>query len=110
MHTRENGLDAHNSPAVTCDTCQACCCRLEVLLMAGDEIPRRLTATNQWGGWVMARGDDGWCAALDRQTMRCRIYGQRPMICREFELGASECLAERATMGAPAMPLQRYGP
>jgi Fe-S-cluster containining protein len=44
----------------------------------------------------MDRLDDGWCAALDRDTLRCRIYAQRPLICREFEMGGSDCLAERA--------------
>jgi len=35
----------------------------------------------------MARLADGWCAALDRKTMRCAIYRVRPWICREFEEG-----------------------
>jgi Fe-S-cluster containining protein len=39
--------------------------------------------------------DDGWCAALDRQTMLCTIYERRPLICREFEVGDSDCLNER---------------
>lgn len=43
----------------------------------------------------MWRLDDGWCSALDRNTMMCLIYEQRPQICREFELGAHECIAER---------------
>jgi len=37
----------------------------------------------------------GWCAALDRDTMMCTIYERRPLICREFEMGAPECLEER---------------
>ena len=44
----------------------------------------------------MARLDDGWCAALDRNSMRCRIYQQRPLICREFEMAEQECISERA--------------
>jgi Fe-S-cluster containining protein len=43
----------------------------------------------------MLRLDDGWCAALDRDTMMCTIYERRPLICREFEMGAPECLTER---------------
>jgi uncharacterized protein len=27
--------------------------------------------------------------------MRCTIYAVRPLICREFELGAAECLEQR---------------
>jgi Fe-S-cluster containining protein len=44
----------------------------------------------------MRRLDDGWCAALDRNTMLCTIYEKRPLICREFATGSDECLAERA--------------
>lgn len=44
----------------------------------------------------MERLDDGWCAALDRKTMTCKIYQKRPWVCREFEMGAYECLIERA--------------
>lgn len=44
----------------------------------------------------MRQLDDGWCAALDRSTMLCSIYEQRPWICREFEMGGYECLTERA--------------
>lgn len=42
----------------------------------------------------MSRLDDGWCSALDRSTMMCRIYNNRPLICREFEMGARECQIE----------------
>lgn len=87
--------------AVSCATCEACCCRLEVLLMAGDDIPLELTAVDQWGGWVMARLDDGWCVALDRNTMLCKIYQRRPWVCREFQLGGGDCLTERAQLGPP---------
>lgn len=88
--------------AITCATCEACCCRLEVLLLAGDDIPLRLTAENPWGGQVMARLEDGWCAALDRSTMLCRIYGQRPGICRDYQAGEPDCLEQRAQLGSRA--------
>lgn len=83
---------------ISCATCQACCCRLEVLLLAGDDIPPRLTAVNQWGGWVMARLDDGWCAALDRNTMLCKIYQRRPWICGDYQVGERDCLVQRAQL------------
>jgi Fe-S-cluster containining protein len=43
----------------------------------------------------MLRLSDGWCAALNRNTMACTIYAQRPLICREFAMGSPECIAER---------------
>ncbi len=92
MNSHNNPAD---SPAATCDTCMACCCKLEVLLMAGDDIPFELTEQDHWGGWVMARLDDGWCTALDRSTMLCKIYQRRPLVCREYQEGEGDCLVER---------------
>ena len=64
--------------------------------MGEDEVPAELTELDNWGGRIMARLDDGWCAALDRDTMRCRIYERRPTLCREYQVGGSECIAERS--------------
>lgn len=93
------------APAITCAACDACCCRLEVLLMGDDNVPIRLTAEDEWGGTVMRRLDDGWCAALDRNTMRCTIYERRPDVCRVFEMGAEGCIEERLDFyGRPDSP------
>jgi Fe-S-cluster containining protein len=88
--------DKEPGAVVTCAACEACCCRLEVILMGDDDIPDALTARDKWGGWVMQRLDDGWCVALDRDTMRCTIYDIRPGVCRDYVMGDSECLGERA--------------
>ncbi len=98
--TRAAALDAPPAEELSCASCEACCCRLEVMLMGGDDVPPALTAQDRWGGWVMRRLGDGWCAALDRDTLRCTIYARRPFICREFEVGDYECLEERAQLGA----------
>lgn len=82
-------------PEITCSNCQACCCRLEVMIISETGVPSKYIATDAWGGEVMARLDDGWCAALDRDTLMCSIYEQRPWICREFEMGSYECSVER---------------
>ncbi|MDM8350341.1 YkgJ family cysteine cluster protein [Pseudomonas sp. sp1636] len=84
--------------AVSCSNCAACCCQLEVMLITDTGVPPRFIATDDWGGEVMLRLDDGWCAALDRDSMRCTIYAVRPLICREFETASSECLDERRGM------------
>lgn len=81
---------------VTCANCDACCCRLEVLLITETGVPDNFIEIDKWGGRRMARLDDGWCAALDRNTMTCIIYEKRPLICREFKMGDYECLSERA--------------
>jgi Fe-S-cluster containining protein len=80
---------------VTCASCEACCCRLEVLLITDTGVPGHFIAIDEWGGRTMARLDDGWCAALDRNTLLCMIYENRPVVCRELEMGGYECIAER---------------
>ncbi|MEH6443813.1 MAG: YkgJ family cysteine cluster protein [Oceanospirillaceae bacterium] len=80
---------------VTCSTCKANCCRLEVMLVTETGVPERYIEYDQWGASTMARLDDGWCAAVDRDTLLCTIYEKRPLICREFEMGGYECIAER---------------
>ncbi|MDO9011688.1 MAG: YkgJ family cysteine cluster protein [Gallionella sp.] len=84
-----------DSTVISCASCKACCCRLEVMLMGDDDIPLAMTERDRWGGWVMARLDDGWCSALDRRTLLCTIYARRPMICREYQAGDSDCIGER---------------
>jgi Fe-S-cluster containining protein len=85
---------------ITCASCKACCCKLEVMLMSEDEIPQRYIEDDRWGGRILKRLDDGWCAALDRDTMLCTIYERRPTICRDFAVGESECIAERVQLNA----------
>ena len=88
-----------DTPEVTCANCQACCCRLEVMLFSDTGVPEHLIDIDAWGGEVMARLDDGWCAALDRETLMCTIYEHRPAICRDFEMAEHECLTERKEYG-----------
>ena len=82
-------------PEVSCANCEACCCRLQVILIGERGIPDHLVEVDRWGGRSMARLEDGWCIALDRGTMKCRIYETRPKVCRDFAVGDYECLAER---------------
>lgn len=80
---------------VTCVNCEACCCRLEVMLITDTGVPDKFIELDIWGGGTMERLEDGWCSALDRNTMSCTIYEKRPWICREFEMGSYECISER---------------
>ncbi|MDT8388134.1 MAG: YkgJ family cysteine cluster protein [Thiogranum sp.] len=81
---------------VSCSNCEACCCRLEVILITETGVPDHYIEIDTWGGRRMARLDDGWCAALDRNSLTCMIYDRRPQICRDLEMGSYECLVERA--------------
>ena len=100
MNTAPNATDGRDGAAITCASCKACCCRLEVMLMGEDDVPLELTEVDRWDGQVMARLDDGWCAALNRATMLCGIYERRPAICRDYQVGGSDCIAERLKLAA----------
>jgi Fe-S-cluster containining protein len=80
---------------IACSNCAANCCRLEVFILTDTGVPDRYIEFDEWGGQTMARLDDGWCAALDRNSMKCSIYQNRPMVCREFDVASDECLIER---------------
>ena len=80
---------------VTCANCQACCCQLEVRIVTDTGVPFNFIAYDKWGSEVMKRADDGWCEALDRNTLMCSIYEHRPLVCREFEMASDECITER---------------
>lgn len=84
-------------PTVSCQSCDAVCCRLTVVVMPEDDVPRHLVERNSRGLDVMARGEDGWCIAVDHAHMRCGIYSQRPEICRKFAMGSAFCREERET-------------
>jgi len=80
---------------ISCSTCQARCCRLEVMILTDTGVPDKHISVDKWGAETMLRLDDGWCSAVDRDTFMCSIYEHRPLICREFEMGSYECVQER---------------
>tara|TARA_A100001037_G_scaffold233274_1_gene211839 strand:+ start:753 stop:1025 length:273 start_codon:yes stop_codon:yes gene_type:complete len=85
---------------VSCSDCNARCCRQEVPLFGETAVPEWLVEVDEQGNRVLRRLEDGWCALLDRSSMRCTIYADRPFVCRQFELGGIECLELRAEPGA----------
>jgi Fe-S-cluster containining protein len=93
----KNETEPLGDPEISCQNCQAACCRLEAMLFNDTNIPDNLTVTDDRGEKSMLRLADGYCVALDRQTMRCTIYENRPWLCREFEMGGDECLAARSS-------------
>ncbi|MEZ7860769.1 MAG: YkgJ family cysteine cluster protein [Aeromonadaceae bacterium] len=77
--------------AIQCHHCAACCCRMPVLVLGDPLVPERYVREDESGLAFMAQGDDGWCIALDRNTLRCTIYEWRPQICRDFAMGGLDC-------------------
>jgi uncharacterized protein len=102
MHALLPTFPLEIDPDVACSACDAVCCRLEVMLLGDNEVPEHLTSEDEWGGWTMRRLDDGWCAALNRNDMRCTIYEHRPFICRDYQMGDSDCVEERRRYASTA--------
>jgi Fe-S-cluster containining protein len=70
---------------VDCDAgrklgCQTFCCRLIVRLAPAEE-PRGRTDR----GTLAKDPVDGWCVHLDRATHQCRIWAERPEVCRRYD-------------------------
>jgi Fe-S-cluster containining protein len=82
--------------APRCDSCDAVCCRLTVVLQEGDDIPAHLSTHTSEGLHVMARDEEGWCVAVDAAHMRCGIYETRPQVCRRFVMAGPYCREIRA--------------
>lgn len=82
---------------ISCSTCMALCCRLEVQLIddSDDQVPAQYTTLVDGTYTAMKRGRDGWCVALDRATMLCSIYAKRPFLCRDYQVGDFDCIEER---------------
>ncbi|MBT2766790.1 YkgJ family cysteine cluster protein [Stenotrophomonas sp. ISL-67] len=76
-----------------CSRCAAQCCRLTAVLAPSESLPPELTVEIAGGQRAMAKGADGWCVALDRSTMACGIYAERPLVCRRFKMAGPYCSA-----------------
>lgn len=91
-------------PSVQCAACEAVCCRLTVVLMPEDQVPPWLVVRDAHGLETLAKGEDGWCAAVDPNTSRCTIYEQRPVLCRKYAMGSPSCRDERQKFYGTALP------
>lgn len=65
------------------------------MLLPDDEPPAQFIERDDHGAEIMGKGEDGWCLALDRDSMSCSIYQQRPWVCREFAMASEDCIEVR---------------
>ena len=91
-------------PSIRCTSCEAICCRLTVVLMPEDHVPEWLIDRDLHGMETLAKGEDGWCAAVDPNTSRCTIYDDLPSICRKYAMGSPSCQDERRKWYGDAIP------
>jgi Fe-S-cluster containining protein len=102
--SRRRPTAARIDRSVSCSTCEAVCCRLTVVLVPGDHVPAEMIEHGEHGVDVLKRGDDGWCVAVDRESMRCGIYEQRPAACHRFVMGGDYCCAVREAHDRRTIP------
>lgn len=73
---------------VDCDVgrtmgCSTFCCRLIVRLTPAER-ERGLPGVEREMN-CLPKSSDGWCIHFDRKTSLCRIWEERPAICREYD-------------------------
>lgn len=70
--------------------CQTFCCRLVVRLSA-EERARGVPGVGPSMGCV-PKDADGHCVHSDRETHLCRIWDDRPQVCRDYDCNNDELL------------------
>ena len=104
MHSLPDPYAERVDPSVQCTSCEAVCCRLTVVLMPDDHVPEWLIERDEHGFETVAKGEDGWCVAIDPNTSRCTIYDERPTICRKYAMGSPSCRDERRKFYGTPLP------
>ncbi|MEO8747426.1 MAG: YkgJ family cysteine cluster protein [Rhodanobacter sp.] len=104
MNVSDDPYAERVDPGVHCSTCEAVCCRLTVVLMPEDHVPGWLVDHDEHGLEILAKGEDGWCAAVNPLTSGCTIYADRPGICRKYAMGSPSCRDERRKWFGTSIP------
>jgi len=80
-------VDCERGRALGCSTF---CCRLIVRLAPGERDP---TASEQIDKRCVDKDPkSGWCVHLDLTSYACKIWPQRPSVCREYDCNADPLL------------------
>jgi len=69
--------------------CEAICCRFPFALSRQD-MEEGIVRWDFGKPYLIARGDDGYCVHLNRETYQCTIYENRPVPCRGFDCKDNE--------------------
>lgn len=64
--------------------CKAVCCKLPFALSKQD-VEEGIIRWEFGRPYLIAHGDDGYCAHLDRKTYRCTVREHRIVPCRRFD-------------------------
>ncbi len=107
-----NVIASPDAPVPDCISCGACCMALPCVgVRPTEEIPAEnywdVTIEGKTGEIVVDRflrrdGETFHCASLEIENETraiCRIYENRPQMCRDFEAGSDKCHALRRAFG-----------
>ena len=114
------GVSAHwhscrfHESLLDCLQCSACCGPAFDAVEVDENDPmvdiHPTLLTRVFNRLQIRRTTDNHCAALERSSKRCRIYGDRPRCCREFERGSDNCVWARRRLGfSPPWPANPAG-
>jgi hypothetical protein len=87
MEKREVSLNCEEGRRLGCATF---CCRL-IVRLTPEERERGLPGIGP-GMNCVPKNADGLCIHLDRETSLCRIWKERPRVCREYDCNHDELL------------------
>jgi hypothetical protein len=66
------------------DRCRAKCCTFTFALTK-DEVAAGKIDHNRKRPFFIARDDDGYCPHLERDSMKCSVWEDRPLRCRRYD-------------------------
>ena len=64
--------------------CRAACCTLTFALTR-DEVLKGSIKHNRERPFFISRNTDGYCTHLDRSSMECTVWNDRPLRCRRYD-------------------------
>src|SRR3990172_5792389 len=64
--------------------CKAICCTFRFALTK-DEVKKGLICHDTERPFFIAREQDGYCPHLNRQTLKCTVWTDRPLRCRRYD-------------------------
>lgn len=64
--------------------CRAVCCSL-LFALTKDEVQAGKVAWDRERPHLIALGEDGFCTHLDRESLHCLVYEDRPLRCRRYD-------------------------
>jgi Fe-S-cluster containining protein len=69
--------------------CRAACCRLSFAL-SREDLDEGALRWDFRAPYMVARGENGYCAHIDRRSCRCTAYDQRPVTCRGYDCSSDD--------------------